>query len=441
MLSWIYHKVCRLLFRVNVKDTQTGLKLIRRDVLAAVLPRMLEKRYAFDLELLVVARQLGYTRAFEAPVRLDFQFQSQVGVRAAFAILRDTLAIFYRRYVLNTYGALRRPAGRLARANGDTSTNGHLKVLFLNWRDIRNPDAGGAEMVTHEVARRWVEQGHEVHLLTSRFRGAPRVETIDGVRVRRVGRLRTGTFHLAVQLYLGRLNGFDAVVDEINTIPFFTPLWRRRLPPTVALIHQLAADVWNAEMPGPIARIGRRMEPTLLRLYEDMPVTTVSDSTREDLVGLGLKNVTVIPNGRDEVPDLSGIDKEAVPTFLFVGRLSLNKRPDHAVRAFREIKRLIPNARLWLIGDGPMRRRLRRDLPEGAELLGRVSREELYVRMARAHCLLVPSVREGWGLVVIEANAAGTPAVGYRVPGVRDSIRHGETGLLASPHEPAALAS
>jgi hypothetical protein len=103
VMSWTYHKLARVLFRVNVRDTQTGLKLVRRDVLAAVLPRMLEKRYAFDLELLVVARMLGFTRVFEAPVRIDYRFSSHVDLQAALRILLDTAAIFYRRYVLNTY--------------------------------------------------------------------------------------------------------------------------------------------------------------------------------------------------------------------------------------------------------------------------------------------------------------------------------------------------
>jgi glycosyltransferase involved in cell wall biosynthesis len=111
IMSWVYHKLVRVLFRVNVRDTQTGLKVIRRDVLAAVLPRMLEKRYAFDLELLVVGRMLGFNGVFEVPVRIDYQFASNVDPKAAARILVDTMAIFWRRYVLNTY----RHADRLAR--------------------------------------------------------------------------------------------------------------------------------------------------------------------------------------------------------------------------------------------------------------------------------------------------------------------------------------
>jgi O-antigen/teichoic acid export membrane protein len=118
VLSWTYHKLARLLFRVKVSDTQTGLKLIRRDVLAAVLPRMLEKRYAFDLELLVVARRLGFKRVFEAPVRIEYQFGSQVNLGAALHILLDTTAIFYRRYILNTY----RPDGDLGAREAMTSS-------------------------------------------------------------------------------------------------------------------------------------------------------------------------------------------------------------------------------------------------------------------------------------------------------------------------------
>jgi hypothetical protein len=111
IMSWVYHKLTRLLFRVNVQDTQTGLKVVRREVLAAVLPRMFEKRYAWDLELLVVARMLGFTKVFEAPVRIEYRFSSQVNLNAAFRIILDSVAIFYRRYILNSY---RHTADRLA---------------------------------------------------------------------------------------------------------------------------------------------------------------------------------------------------------------------------------------------------------------------------------------------------------------------------------------
>jgi glycosyltransferase involved in cell wall biosynthesis len=436
LLSWGYHTLVSVVFRVAVRDTQTGLKLLRREVITAVLPRLVEKRYAFDLELLVAARRLGFRRVFEAPVRIDYRFASHVDLRATARILVDTLAIAYRHYLLDLYRGERAPQRRERPA---PRRDGRLRILVINWRDIRNPEAGGAEVVTHEVARRWVAAGHDVSLLTSRFAGAPAAETIDGVSVRRIGRLRHGTFHLRVQAHLARLRGFDALVDEVNTIGVLTPLWSRRLPPIVALVHQLAEDVWRAELPRPLAALGCGVEHLLLEPYRGVRVATVSPSTSADLARLGFRRVSVIANGRDEPPPLL-LGKAREPTFLFIGRLAANKRPDHALAAFRLIRSQLPDARLWMIGQGPIEAKLRATLPPAAELLGFLARDELYERMAQAHCLLVPSVREGWGLVVIEANSVGTPAVGYDVPGIRDSIRDGVTGALVHAGDPAALA-
>ena len=112
VMSWLYQRLVRILFGLNVRDTQTGMKLIRRDVLDAVLPRMLEKRFAFDLEFLVVAKRMGYSRFFEAPVQLNYRFASSISPRAVVRILLDTAAIFYRRYFLRHYDfpAVERPA-------------------------------------------------------------------------------------------------------------------------------------------------------------------------------------------------------------------------------------------------------------------------------------------------------------------------------------------
>ena len=427
LLSWTYHKLTRLLFRVNVRDTQTGLKLIRRDVLAAVLPRMLEKRYAFDLEFLVIARSLGFARVFEAPVRIDYRFASHVNPRATLGIVRDTLAIFYRHHILDTYRSAGLPgiAGRRF-ARAPHRWRERARVCFINWRDVENPEAGGAEVVTHEVAKRWAARGYDVTQLSSGFAGASPTARIDGVHIRRLGRLRTGSFHLRVQRELARLRGFDVVVESVNTIPFLTPLWRSRLPTTVPVFHQLAADVWDAELPRPLARVGRWLELRLLSaLPGDAGRRRVAFDPRRPRSSLGFTNVAVVANGRDEPPpDLPRPPKEPTPTFLFVGRLTANKRPGHALEAFRAIRRAIPDARLWLIGQGPLEAELRAELPPAPNCSAASRRRELYERMARAHCLLVPSVREGWGLVVVEANAVGTPAVGYDVQGIRDSIRH-----------------
>lgn len=104
LYSMGYQALIRLLFRLNVRDTQVGIKLVNRDVMAAVLPLLVERRFAFDLELLVVARHLGYDRLFEAPVRIEERFHSTISGRAVWSMLVDTLAIFLRLRVLHAYG-------------------------------------------------------------------------------------------------------------------------------------------------------------------------------------------------------------------------------------------------------------------------------------------------------------------------------------------------
>jgi glycosyltransferase involved in cell wall biosynthesis len=131
-------------------------------------------------------------------------------------------------------------------------------------------------------------------------------------------------------------------------------------------------------------------------------------------------------------------EKEDTLTFTFVGRLSSNKRPQHAIEAFKIVRRQFPEARLWVMGAGPMEAKLRCKAPKGVEYLGWVSNAEKRDRLSRAHALLVTSVREGWGLVVTEAAMVGTRSAGYNVPGLCDSISASD-GFLSDP-EPGALA-
>lgn len=308
-----------------------------------------------------------------------------------------------------------------------------MKIGVLNWRDWHHPESGGAELLLQQVARHWVEWGHQVFLHSSRIPGRPDREIDDGINVLRVGRLRNGTHHL---LAPRGLEGTDVILESINTIPYMLPL-RRGLPAFVPLVNQMAAEVWDAHLPRPIAYLAKRIEPMLYRPYRRVPAVAYSRSTASDLRSLGVPLAGVISLGGDGPQTLH--PKAASPTFVFAGRLAANKRPDHAVQAFRLIKRELPQAKLWVLGEGPMRPTLARGLPEDAALLGRIPRDEFLRRMGEAHVLLVTSIREGWGLVVTEANSVGTPAVAYDVPGLRDSVLDDVTGVL-SPQQPESLA-
>jgi len=460
--SWVYQQLVRMMFRLSVRDTQTGIKFIRRDVLADALPKMAEKRFAFDLELLVVARQLGYGHIAELPVAIGPRFGSTVSLRAAYNTLLDTCAIFYRLHFLRYYGARhQRPivpldevesaiqaiqpssAGAVTSSAESIDENvdgeGSLRILLFNWRDISHAAAGGAEVYAHEVCREWVKAGHLVTFFTSRVDGCPPCEEIDGIRIVRHGGPLT-VYREARRFYRREGRGkFDLVVDAVNTRPFSCPSFVKDAP-IVAIIHQVAREVWKHESSPPVALLGRFvLEPWWLRKFRDVPVITVSPSSRKSLQEHGLRRVTVVPEGvRTLGVRTLGAQREERPTVAFMGRLTGNKRPGDAIEAIRLLRQQLPDAQMWVIGTGRLEPHLRRLHVPGVSFLGRVSETVKQERLARAHALVATSVREGWGLMVTEAAAHGTPAIAYDVPGLRDSVA--ASGGLVVQATPSALA-
>ena len=320
-----------------------------------------------------------------------------------------------------------------------------MRILILNWRCPRNPKAGGAEVFTYEVARRLVSQGHRVEWFSANFPGASPQEVMDGIQIVRRGRQFTVHWHAYRRYHKNLVDHFDAVVDEVNTVPFFTPLWSSI--PAFMLIHQLAREVWWYETRFPLSLAGFLAESFYLKCYRKVPVLALSPSTERDLVRLGFRGpITVVPPGLDAVDTPQLAPKEERPTLLYVGRLAPSKRVNDIVRAFALFRDKVASAQLWLVGSGSpaylakLKRTIARlGLVRDVRLWGWIPESRKRELMGRAHVLTMASVREGWGLAVLEANACGTPAVVYDVPGLRDSVRHGETGLLVEAN-PEALA-
>jgi glycosyltransferase involved in cell wall biosynthesis len=294
------------------------------------------------------------------------------------------------------------------------------------------------------VLRRWVQRGDTVEWFAAGFPGAAAETAIDGIHVVRAG--HQWSVHLqAMRRYRGRLRGrFDAVIDEVNTMPFFTPLWAGI--PSFLLMFQLAREVWWHESRFPINLVGYALEPWYLRPYRRTPAFTISQSTIDDLRRLGFQSsITLVPIGIEPV-NPPAVTRATNPTFLYVGRLAPSKRVHEILEAFRQFRAAGERARLWLVGDGDpghvarlRRLALRLGIDQDVEFLGRLDAAAKHARMAESHAVLMASVREGWGLVVTEAAACGTPALVYDVPGLRDAVRNEETGLVVKP-TPAALA-
>lgn len=318
-----------------------------------------------------------------------------------------------------------------------------IRLLWLNWRDIKNPEAGGAEVLTHEIAKRLVQkQTYDITLFTATFPEALSRETIDGVNIIREGGKYT-VYGKAKAFYKNNQNQYDVVVDEINVKPFLTPKYVKNKP-IMALIHQVAPEQFLLELPFPLNYLGYYyLEKKWLSYYRNVSMIAMSNSTKVELEKLGCKRVKVMPQGLSIEPLSRLPDKESDPTLVFIGRLKRHKRPQDAIIAFSLIKRQFPNAKMWILGDGYLRKRLETDFAHNKDVhfLGYVNRQTKYELLSRAHMVLFPATREGWPLVVPESNSMGTPVVGYDVPGLKDSIRNGETGLLAKHNTPEGLAA
>ena len=315
-----------------------------------------------------------------------------------------------------------------------------MRILWFNWRDLKNPEAGGAEVFTHEVMTRLQGRGYDQTLFTSQFTNSLNQEYVDGIKIIRDG-TRYSVYGKAKHYYRQNKGKYDLVVDEINARPFLTPKFVKEAN-ILALCHQIIKEIWYSEVFFPLNFIcSNYLERKWLSYYKAIPTITVSNSSKEDLSAMGLKRVFEVPQGLSIKPLRHLEQKEPNPTIVFLGRIKKYKLPHHAISAFKLIKKHIPNAKLWIIGDGNALQELKEtNHNHDITFYGHVDNGLKYHLLAKAHLTLVPAVREGWGLVVTESNAMGTPVIGYDVPGLRDSIKDGKNGILVRDNSPDGLA-
>jgi len=310
-----------------------------------------------------------------------------------------------------------------------------MKILVFNWQDKKNPYAGGAEVHLHEIFGRIAKQGHSVTLVCSQFRGGAPRDYIDGIRIIRIG--KRNVFNFAVPLwYLFFGAKYDVIIDDVNKIPFYTPLYVRK--PVIALFHHLFGKSIYLETNPVAASYVYAAEWLIPRVYKSVPIVAVSESTKSELVEQGIpeKNIKIIHNSVDHSrysPDQN--KKPNSFTIGFLGRIKKYKSITHLLEAFDRIKVEIPDAKLVVIGDGDYLPQLKSAAKKlkyrnDIEFTGYVSGEEKVRRIREMDVIVNTSSKEGWGLTVIEANACGVPVIGADVPGLRDSIIDEETGLL-----------
>jgi len=299
------------------------------------------------------------------------------------------------------------------------------RIVFLAHRDLDNPQAGGSELLVDRLADGLTRLGHQVTLLC----GGP--AAYRDYRVVSAGSTY-GHFLRARTAFTQQIGDCDLLVEVCNGMPYFAPIWHHG--PTLCLVNHVHTDLWKMRFGGPMApaaRIGRRLEHWALTGAQRRGLlVAVSPSTACALRGIGVERerIRVVHNGVEEPGPRAARSVE--PLFVAVGRLVEYKRIDLLLRLWERVRPVV-GGRLVIVGDGPERERLEQLAGPGVEFTGYVSEARKHELLCAAWLLLHPSALEGWGLVVTEAAARETPAIAFDVPGLRDSVVDGETGVLA----------
>ena len=318
----------------------------------------------------------------------------------------------------------------------------------MNWQDRENPQGGGAEEHLHQVFGRLARRGHRVTLLCSGWKGcAPTVE-IDGIEVHRTG--GRYTFNLAAPLYCQRHladRAFDVAIEDLNKVPMLAPVWAGARADLLLVHHLFGATAFREANPL-LATATWLLERIIPVAYRGLQCVAVSQSTLEDLGRRGLdpSRIAVIRNG----VELDGLGPAATrfadPTVVYLGRLKRYKRVDLVLAALARLREGGSRVKMIVAGKGDARPALedtarRLGIEDSVHFAGFVPDEQKRELLSRSWVHALTSPKEGWGITSIEASACGTPTVASNSPGLRETVRHGETGLLVPHGDVDALAA
>lgn len=320
-----------------------------------------------------------------------------------------------------------------------------LKLLVINWQDLKNPFGGGAEVYLHEVFGRIARAGHEVHLLVCGVPGLSSDEEMGGILVHRRGSRNIFNYQVPA-IYKKEFagSGFDVVIEDLNKLPFYARRFVRGPRVACLAMHFFGKTIFQ-ELPFPLALYVYLYELSIRRSYRGLPFAVISESTRDDLVRWGFRReeIRIIYSGVDTNLYRPG-EKFSEPTVIYVGRLKKYKRIELAMETVARVAEEIP-LRFHIVGDGEYRPALEkfaraRNMTGYTVFHGFVPQAEKSRLLAGAWAMINTSVKEGWGLVNTEAQACGTPVVAFDVPGIRESLLPGKTGFLVPFGDITALA-
>lgn len=320
-----------------------------------------------------------------------------------------------------------------------------MNITILNWRDPEHPLAGGAEQSLFQHAKYWKRKGAKITWISSGFEKSKSNFDLEGIKFYRLG--SHFTVHLLSAFYLRNIKDTDIYIDSFHFLPFFTPIYKNKMK-VIALINEPAKNAWFKNIIFPVALAGFLFEPFFFKFYKEVPFITSATSIKRELKNLGISSgkINVIPHGVTIAKSKKKYVIEKNPTIIYLSQLSPDKGIEDAIKAVG-IMQQHRDINFWIAGkaisksyEAKIKKLIKSSKLSNVKYFGFISEEKKSELLQKSWLLIHPSSREGWGLNVIEANIFGTPAVGYNVTGLRDSIKNKSTGLLTSINTPADIA-
>ena len=432
LLAKLYKVLTKVFFGLPYRDTQCAAKIFRRKPALEIAKKLTNTGWTFDVNLLLVARYLNFNLIEQNVVWTEKEGSKLSLWEALVKVPLELLSlkiIDIAHTVENTFNRF---------LNHRVHKSGHQRVkriLIFAWRDIKHPEMGGSEVYIHEVAKR-LAKNHHVTLFTSKPGNVSDRDVIDDVNIVRRGGILTVYIWAFIYYALYFRKDMDFVIDVENGLPFFTPLFCSK--PKLMVLHHMHKGQWFSQFPFPLALAGYFIESYLMPLiYRNTYVITVSPSTLSELRQVGFSDRKIYLGFNSIPPKLgSKVKKSKEPLLVYVGRVKAYKRLEIAVETLRVLAKSYPMMKLIIGGAGDYAEKIiklaeKYQLQKRIQVLGFVSERKKWELMQKAWVFLMPSSKEGWGITIVEAASCGTPTVGFNVPGVRDSIKDGITGILA----------
>lgn len=317
-----------------------------------------------------------------------------------------------------------------------------MKIAWLAHRDPLNPKAGGAERIIYEVAKRLLQYGHEVTILSGGWKNCKHQELLDGIKIIRFGtRIQP---HFVIPSYLLK-NNYDLVIADLgHAVPWVSPILLRKR--TVVSFLHLHARSLRGQVGKVLASLIAGIEKLYFIIYRKQQFITISSTSFNDLQSLGInkENITIINPGVNNEIFKPGI-KTDYPSMVYFGGMRPYKRPEESLYLFNLLKSKIAGLKITVIGEGitkPMMEKLASDLniTNNVVFTGKITYERIAELVSQSWLNIHTSRTEGWGISITEASAAGTPTVAYDVPGVRDAVEQDKNGIKVKDGDRKALA-